>query len=474
MFLKSVKAAICCGLLILITGFALTGTPTPQQIVDEALSKSTAESLSTELEGCRQFMKELDGYNAAPENLGIRSVEYGFTYVPKFYDDTTETVPVFWWKRKMLRPQDETNVPLIYIHGGAGINSWRGFRLQTNLVKNYPGDYLAFDLRGEGCSKRMASNLDPLSYEQYRVRYIFKDLEYLRLNLLHYPRWRILGNSRGATITLHYLANYAKTNPGVVESVYLHGNVLRPAPLHPNLTRQRGIYASGQYYLELFSGDDQRLAKIKSVIGPDECWTGTDNLKICGPGATDLMSFYLTNKAAWAPNIHGSIEAMLTNGEPDLAKIRTELAKHAKVGYAQFIAFILGTNLRDTSSMPSPDQNEHGELTNDPSFEQSFLSENRLLLNLIYPFHEARGLKIPHSGVDPISYDDIIQGIRQGGTKLFYYHSKYDPIGNAEIAEDNRRRFSELGSQFSYIELDNSSHDGWYSEPRLTQDVLKP
>lgn len=155
--------------------FAIADSPSADEVVSEALARSKAESLTTVLEGCRKVIKDFDAYNSAPENQGRRHIDYGFTSVPKWHDGNPETLPVFWWKRRMLRPEDNTNVPLVYIHGGVGLESWRGFREQKDLVKNYPGDYLAFDHRGEGCSKRMASNLDPMVYEQYRLRYVYKD-----------------------------------------------------------------------------------------------------------------------------------------------------------------------------------------------------------------------------------------------------------------------------------------------------------
>ena len=443
------------------------------EIVAESLAASSAESLTTTLEGCRKLLNDFDAYNVASENQGKRRIDYGFAHVPKRHDGSPETLPVFWWVRKMLRSEDNTNVPLVYIHGGVGLESWRAFREHKTLMEKYPGDYLAFDHRGEGCSKRMASNLDPMEYEQYRLRYVYKDVEYLRTMVLNYPRWRMFGNSRGATIIMHYLANYAQANPRAVEAAHLHGNVLMPSPETPNLIRQRSFYKTGQFYLNEFPEDALLLANIRLAIGPGECWTGVDDVKICGPVAPDLLSFSLTNKRKW-PDIHVAIQNMLTDGNPDLSKIRTEMQKHSKIGYANFVTYILGVNLRDTGSMPSPDQNEHGELTNDPSYEGSFLSENRLLLKQIYPFHQARGLKIPHSGVDPISYSNVIEGLKKSGAKLFYYQSIFDPIGNETVAKANLKAFAKLENLFSYIELKNSSHDGWYTEPRVVEELLKP
>ncbi|MGE0526602.1 MAG: alpha/beta fold hydrolase [Bdellovibrionales bacterium] len=460
--------------LVAWPGHAKSQELTADEVVSAAINAANgAESVTTVLEGCRQLIQDFDAYNLAPENKGLRRIDYGFTSVPKAHDGTPETLPVFWWKRIWTHAQYRGQVPLVFIHGGVGIDSWRGFRELKRVLQEYPGDYVAFDHRGEGCSKRMASNLAPSEYEHYRLRYVVKDMEYLRQNFLRYPRWRMLGQSRGASILLHYLANYAGMNPGVVESAHVHGVVVKPDPTAPYLILQRGFYRTGLRYLQEYPEDANRVLKIKSAIADDDCWLGMDGVKVCGPSIIDLLSFHLTDKRRW-PVLHGFIAAMLTHEEPDRAKIRSELQKHVKSGYYRFVPYLLGTNLVDTSSMPSADQNQNGELTTDTSYSESFLCETRPLLEQIYPFFEAKGMEIPHSAVDPISYEKIIEGLRAGQTRLFFYHSVFDPIGNEVIAEANRERLQELGELFSFVRLENSSHEGWFSEERVTEELLRP
>lgn len=104
---------VFCSLLAIgfkMPRLAAADSPTADEIVAEALANSTAESLTIALEGCRKILKDFDAYNLAPENQGKRRVEYGFALIPKWHDGSPETVPVFWWKRKMLRPEDNTHV----------------------------------------------------------------------------------------------------------------------------------------------------------------------------------------------------------------------------------------------------------------------------------------------------------------------------------------------------------------------------
>lgn len=378
-------------------------------------------------------------------------IKFGTAYIIKGSSKT----PIFWWGRQGV---DSSYPPLVFLHGGPASNSWAVLDKWQVILKNYPGDFITFDHRGEGCSKTASSNLSPSAYSSYRVRNIVGDIEYLRKNVFHYKTWRVMGHSRGAAI-VHY---YLEMAPEAIESAHAMGFSIMPPELqlHYPLLRASGYARTAEAYLKKYPGDEAVVRQIRNIIVQEKmCWIGIDSRKICGPSALDVLGSGLRNVGSWE-SFHSQLVSMV-DAKTIHETIEAQLLKDV---YGHF-NYIVGTNGQDFGNPDSA----HGlwmKNTKHSAYTTPFLAEIRYVVEAI-----AANSKVSWKGsVDRINYLKVKNNLIQHPSLNYnLYVGSLDPIAPPEmyLAEKNI-----LGPLVNLTMMNGVGHDGWF-EPVVINNLMK-
>ena len=406
------------------------------------------DSLEIVRAGCRAFQAKLA---ADPR------VESGVAQVPRDWSHPAagDTLPVFWWKRAGADP---FYPPLVFFHGGPASSSWALLEKWKTVIDQYPGDFVAFDHRGEGCSKTLPSNLEPAAYEVYRIRSLVRDVEFLRTNVFHYARWRVVGHSRGAAL-VHY---YLEMAPDGIESAHAMGFSIMPDGAQGNypMVRALGYYQTSQAYQDKYPDDAALLEKVRQTIRDENmCWTGVDAAQVCGPAVTDILGYnFVKNLTSW-PTLHQKIAEMT-----DAAAIRATLAPYVPSDTYGHFNYLVATNGRDFGS---PDRAQMKLLhdTRNPIYADPLIAELRYVYEAIVPT-----VRIDFSpSVDPLDYDLVIKHLDEHpDLKYFLYGGTVDPIAPLSMYQGEVRK---LGPRVRF-EVLPSGHDGWF-HPKLLENVMR-
>jgi pimeloyl-ACP methyl ester carboxylesterase len=303
--------------------------------------------------------------------------------------DTSPKIPLFWWKRKGI---DASFAPIAFIHGGPASSSWGVLEKWKELLANYPGDFVSFDHRGEGCSQTLVSNLSPDAYSIDRARKIIQDMEFPRSKIFKYSQWRVVGHSRGVALVLYYL----EMAPSSLESAGL-------------------------------------------------CWFGIEGYKYCGSGVIDVLGVNNLKYVNSYSILHGLITSM-----PDAKTIQAVIAKQLLSDPYGHFNYIVGTNSRD---MAGPDSLTNRRLrdANDAVFAQPFLAEVRYVSNTVAPNFAATDWR---GSVDQPNYYQILWYLAtHPNFKYKLFIGEFDLIAPPELYEFELeflhcivRNFTEHGS----------------------------
>lgn len=411
---------------------------------------AATDSLDYVQQNCRGFQAQLSRQ---------MNVVHGTARVPKNWANPTssESIPIFWWKRV---GSDSNYPPLLYVHGGPGSNSWAILDYWPQVYNSYPGDVVAVDLRGEGCSKTESGNLDPQSYSNYGVRSIVRDLEFLRTNVFQYSAWRLAGHSRGASIVQYYL----EMSPEGIESAVAAGYSVMSPSRQREYTRIRGegFHAAATKYEQRYPGDRARLENLRQRLDNSRvCWNLFDGRTLCGGIAVDVLSSLLARYDLWN-QLHTMILQMsdLNYAQQVINSMLMQNVIVAQTGY------VLGTQGRDFASMSKADILSLKQL-GDPIYQDTLLSEIRLMADGIIPISPYDWA----SDVDNLDYDKVRAGLREHNIDYFLFSSEHDPIAPPTMYAD---QVQILGSEVVYKNLSNAGHEAFFFSPEVARAILKP
>ena len=402
------------------------------------------DSLAQTQAGCQTFIKKL---------RSTGGMTFGTLEVPEDWNDPRGAkIPLFWWKRA---GKDPTATPLAFLHGGVAGNSWAVLDKWQKILREYPGDVISFDHRGEGCSKTLPSNLHPSRYGHLNVRSVVRDLEYLRAQVAGHAKWRVAGHSRGSAL-IHY---YLEMAPAGLESAHAMGfSIASPEVQKLNgLIRAQGYYMAAKAYLKRYPEDEAKVKTIRSFIKHDTCWNALDDRKVCGPAVLDVFANLLSRVTSW-PDLHDKIASMI-DFETTYATIKARLPNDV---YGHF-HYIIGTN---SQAFGSPDPTMFDVLKENPVYTDAFLTETRFVGEAIKPT-----LTVPwSSSVDPIDYTKIKRFLSSNpGFKYYLYAGALDPIAPPQAFQ---WEVQHLGPLVNYVLLPDSAHDGWF-DPILIANILR-
>ena len=249
--------------------------------------------------------------------------------------------------------------PLLLVHGGPAGFSNR-FLTWTKVINDYPGDVIALDVRGDGCSSELSSGLPIDHYNHLRARNIVRDLEELRTKLYgKNTKWRVFGQSRGSVVGHYYLDMF----PDSIESLHLHGYSMGTPQSMAEYSRIRSFFsarASWAFAIK-YPQAGTALKKLRKWLDAKSiCFDVimhedvNSPHKVCGGVAVDGLSFELTNQANWSP-FAAKLEGLIdSNGNVDETAARQYLqSKLENHIYVDHMNYVMGTNGQDMGQ-PNP------------------------------------------------------------------------------------------------------------------------
>jgi pimeloyl-ACP methyl ester carboxylesterase len=403
----------------------------------------------------------------------------GTFQVPFSYQsEKGKKISIFYWLRKGINPNKP---PVLLIHGGPGGNSWRYYSTFKNVP--YTGDIIAIDNRNEGCSHVMDYKFQPEQYENFRSRWIVRDLETLRTLLYGaQSQWRIFGQSRGVTIAHHYLEMF----PQSLESVQTHGFALATPQTMINYTYYRSLFNArgSSRFFQKFPHVQSVYLKAQDYFKKNKICLpinlGQQDLPIpqrplvCGSLITDAISYKLSNYTRW-PDIAASL-ATLQNPDGSLNPQKATTLFQAELNgniYVGHMNYIMGTNGRDVAS-PSPQTFK--AVTTNPEIMNALISEGRFVALAVYPAYLASGGKPFKASVDMINFEQVRKNLHAYEVKnkrklpFILFSSLYDTIAGPELY------FEEVKNLFPFVQLfplSNSGHEGWDTEPKVREIIFR-
>jgi pimeloyl-ACP methyl ester carboxylesterase len=385
---------------------------------------------------------------------------------------------VFYWVK---RGTDRTKVPILLIHGGPGGNSWRYY--SSFKASSYAGDIVAIDNRNEGCSHVMSYDREPEDFQVFRSRRIVEDLEALRVKLYGSgTKWRIFGQSRGATIAHHYLEMF----PDSLESIQTHGFAAltgRAAGEYTYLRSHFNARASDRFAAQ-YPDAAKVIVEAKRIFGTEKICLPMNFLQldlpealqpqVCGGVITDSISYKLSAYGKWSVIASDLLTLRNPDGSLDRAKLLAMFRKEINGNiYVGFLNYIMGTNGLDVGS-PSPQA--FGRIAADSKLQNALISEGRFVAEAVYPAYLASGYGAFVSGGDGIDFSKVKKWLEKfefkNGRKfeITLFSSHFDTIAGPELYDDEKTL---LGDFVTVFPLMNSGHDGWSTEPAVAKTLFR-
>lgn len=408
-------------------------------------------------------------------------VKAGFFDAPLDYlNPQSPLIPIFYWRKFGT---DLTKPPILLIHGGVGADSSGYYEEFKQVIAQYNGDVVAIDNRNDGCSNYLDFNLAPQDYRVFNSRNVVKDLELLRAKLYSSNRrWKIFGQSRGSVIAHYYLEMY----PEALDSMIVHGYGMRKKEEVEKYTLLRSFFGAraSERFVKAYPDMESKLKRLRTYLDETgicirtnyglEYLPDNEREKICGSVIVDSLAGKLSSYEIWgmiAEEIRGMVN---DRGEVNevLLKINFEKNINSSV-YTKYFQFILGTNAQD---MASPNPALFADLEKDPYISSALISEGRFVSKGIYPIYLKRtGDHSLKAQADPLDFAKVVsflEGYKKKNGFLFplkVFFSEYDPIAGPEHFETERQQ---LGALAEFVHLKNSGHEGWATEPLVSQAIF--
>lgn len=418
------------------------------------------------------------GCESLKEILNSRdNISYEYVMMPRSYSgvENFRTQKVLIWKRV---GQDNSYPPIVFLHGGVGGNSNFLFDVKgTNkLIEEYPGDFYAMDIRGEGCSKDLPSNLHPKKYRHLSVVNVARDIEYLRVrNYFKSEKIRLFGQSRGSSIIHHYFSMF----PQGVESAHSHGFSIETFYKGSKgvITRAKGYLEASRRYFEEYPQDKEVIESIKSIIAEDECWTGIDNTKICGPESVGIYGISLARVGSYKGVHEGFMSMLDESGKPDLSKVRKVIGdRWLKTAYKEF-NYVVGTNGLDMASIGSIGAYYLKQIGH-PAYYEAPFSEVRFINEaIVKEYTTEKGTVEKMSLLDwaenyiPISYYSMYESLSKNEKQYYFlYGSRRDPIAPLSMYSSVGSFLSSLDN-FVFTSLPNGHGD--FEDLRVIERLMQ-
>ncbi len=465
--LKRTQGISVISLLSVIYLINSCGSQTDSQGNNSILEQITSPTPFVKSKECLEFL------NHPP----VANLTYQTFLVPENWDDiaSSKFIHVTVIRRPPINPASAFAIPVVFFNGGPGSDSHSSISI-LGKNKNYDDFDLYFiDQRGTGCSESPPVESDPIKTINrsafYGASSIIKDAEVIRKTYFKDKPWRIFGQSFGGLIVYKYLM----LAPEGVDAAFVHGMSLQSNPRAWTENRLLGLKRVQEEYFKKYPEDKKTITVAKSLINAKQCYQSSiKDFEICGPSIIDSLFSLLPFSNAWGAT-HKTISEL-------------DAVISAKMGPMSFGLFSLGFALK-TQFLPqiykqvTPFIAALGNISSGAdivdicqnamerlevrgfNLQDWTLMDCRLLVNMNVTWR--RDLK-NLTKRDDMVLPQLKTAQNKNNIRLNIYSGAFD----SAVPEETFREMSRaLPNNTSYTSFPNSGHEGYYSEPKIAEDL---
>ncbi len=400
-------------------------------------------------------------------------------------DDSSPKINIFYYGRVKAdknSPQDVT----IFYNGGPGGDSESSFSrlnsIQLKDAEKNKANFLFIDQRGNGCSDfyPQGQTEDVLQrLANYGTRGIVADSEALRKHLLGNQKWRIFGQSYGAYV----VHKYAIINPESVSKAYAHANAITESAVMRHAERIASQDRVLKEYFKVFPEDKAKFERLNEVLFDKPCVVDQTDKKYCGYLLATPFTMMLGFKTAWT-NLHNWLNAIVT----EESKVQLESLGQLALLYLVDDDLLWNNKLTMHNVLAYVDRNYtdlegklcekvHAELRGRGLKPENFILDECKDETTTYADGSRGELdSTDYSLLSKLKTDwmttEQLKSSLQANPDLEFnlYSGEYDcfvPVANFAAEVEILKPF------INYTHFTTSGHDGFYSESKVWQDLIK-
>ena len=380
--------------------------------------------------------------------------------------------------------------PVVFFNGGPGSDSHGSFKSFQNkqymLDPNQDVSMIYIDQRGNGCSDpypQMKDNriAEPAILERlanYGSTGIVSDAELIRQKLIGKQPWIAFGQSYGAYV----VHRYAAIAPTSLKSGFAHANTITNEGYDRIKNRLLSQARVMDIYLKQYPDDQVALETLRNELAPTKCYKdATTNAKYCGfEIIQSLADNFLGFNDQW-PQIHAWINIMIQNGLANNDGIQLYLktfvfAPINSTNSKRWSGTVIGWV--DRNIVPEDNfycQKIRTDILKENNIDLSKVLINECMYNLQVPNPKATDSSLSVQGLtqDILSLNSFVSAMTTNSTlQFFWYSGEKDPYVPVENFKDELAAVKNLPN-VHYTDFSGTGHDGFYSEPKVWQDLIK-
>ena len=392
---------------------------------------------------------------------------------------------VFYYGK--LKPN---TTPVVFFNGGPGSDSHGSFKSFQNkqymLDPNQDVSMFYIDQRGNGCSDpypQMKDNriAEPAILERltnYGSNGIISDAELVRQKLIGNKPWIAFGQSYGAFV----VHRYAAIAPTSLKSGFAHANTITNDGYERIKNRLLSQARVMDIYLKQYPDDEAALETLRKALVPTKCFKdASTNAEYCGfEIIQNFAETFLGFNHQW-PQIHSWINIMLQDGTASDDGIQLFLktfvfTSGSTTNSKKWSGIVIGWV--DRNVMPEDNfycQKIRTDLLRENNIDLSKVLINECMYNLQVPNPKATdsSLSVQSLSQNILSLDAFVSALTTHSTlQFFWYSGEKDPYVPVESFTDEIAAVKSLPN-VHYTNFSGTGHDGFYSEPKVWQDLIK-
>lgn len=364
--------------------------------------------------------------------------------------------------------------PVVFFNGGPGSDSHGSAQVINSHtapeIKKLSWIYI--DQRGTGCSSPFPDTPTMETVERlthYTSEEIVKDSEAIREKLFgKSSQWKIFGQSYGGLI----VHRYAMNSPQSILAAYAHGFSLMNNPsqwLELRILSQKRVIET---YFKKYPQDRAKIDQIRAGIPSTQCFTDGDT-KICGNAVIDALTIFLGFTNSW-PTMNRTISGLLTpNGTVSQISLNTFVSNYVfgvynGSGLAGSVISMTEVAASESDQIACQKVNQAILASGDDPNLWS-INECRLLGSfsntqwdqLLSQLHIQKQM----------TPGQLKSSLATNPVPFFLYAGMNDVFVPVETFKEE---IAELGSLIQFQQFQNSGHEGFYTEPQVWSDLIKP
>lgn len=411
---------------------------------------------------------------------------YGWLEVPETPSkESSPKINIFYYGRVKADKKLKQDIT-VFFNGGPGGDSESSFlrlsSLQAKDAKKNNVSFLFIDQRGNGCSDfyPQGDSEDILRrLANYGTRGIVADAEAIRHYLIGDQKWRVFGQSYGAFV----VHKYAILNPNSIASAYAHANTITSSPVSRHSERIASQDRVLKEYLKEYPSDLAKFEKMNAALFEKPCVVDQTEKKYCGYLLATPFGMMLGFKTSWL-NLHNWLNSIVKDdGSVNLESlgnlallylIDDDLVWNNKLTMHNVVAYV-DRNYVDMEGKLC--QKVHAELRERGLHPEKFILDECKDENTIYADGSPGEVdttdysllsKLQTDWMTPDQLKISLESHPQLDFNL--YSGELDcfvPVANFKEEVDILKPF------INYTHFPTSGHDGFYSESKVWQDLVK-